>query len=80
MAVRIIYQVFDKISIPIIGQGGISDIDDVIEFMMAGASAISVGTANMIEPAVSQKLVTDLEDYMKRESINSLKEITGVAH
>jgi dihydroorotate dehydrogenase (NAD+) catalytic subunit len=80
MAVRIIYQVFDKISIPIIGQGGISDIDDVIEFMMAGASAISVGTANMIEPGISEKLVTDLEDYMKRESIKSLKEITGVAH
>jgi len=52
----------------------------VIEFMMAGASAISVGTANMIEPGISEKLVTDLEDYMKRENINSLKEIVGVAH
>lgn len=80
MAVRIIYQVFEKISIPIIGQGGISDIDDVIEFMMAGASAVSIGTANMIEPSVSQKLVTDLEDYMKHESLNSLSEIVGVAH
>lgn len=80
MAVRIIYQVFEKISIPIIGQGGISDIDDVIEFMMAGASAVSIGTANMIEPAVSEKLVTELEDYMKHESIGSLSEIIGVAH
>ncbi len=80
MAVRIIYQVYEKISIPIIGQGGISGIDDVIEFMMAGASAVSIGTANMVEPSVSQKLVTDLEDYMKHESINSLSEIVGVAH
>lgn len=80
MAVRIIYQVFEKISIPIIGQGGISNLDDVIEFMMAGASAVSLGTANMIEPAVSEKLVTELEEYMKRESVNSLSEIIGVAH
>lgn len=80
MAVRIVYQVYEKISIPIIGQGGISDIEDMIEFIMAGASAVSLGTANMIEPAASERLVTDLENYMKHESINSLSEIIGVAH
>ena len=80
LAVRIIYQIYEKVKIPIIGLGGISDIDDVVEFIMAGASAVSVGTANMVDPSVSEKLVRELEKYMENESIKSLADITGVAH
>lgn len=80
VAVRIVYQIYDKIKIPIIGMGGINNVEDIVEFMMAGASAVSIGTANMIEPAISEKLVADLEQYMKRESIDSINELIGAAH
>ncbi|MFA5518070.1 MAG: dihydroorotate dehydrogenase [Spirochaetota bacterium] len=80
LAIRIVYQIFSKINIPIIGLGGIASIDDMLEFMMAGASAISVGTLNMIEPGISQKLVSDFENYMKKHKIESIDEIIGAAH
>lgn len=80
VAVRIVYQIFQKVKIPIVGMGGISCIEDVIEFIMAGATAVSIGTASMVEPAVSGKLVSLLEEYMKKEGINSLEEIRGAAH
>lgn len=80
VAVRIVYQIFQKVKIPIIGMGGISNIEDVIEFIMAGATAVSIGTASMVEPSVSGKLVRELEEYMKSEGINSLDEIKGAAH
>ncbi len=80
VAVRIVYQIFQKVKIPIVGMGGISNIEDVLEFIMAGASAVSIGTASMVEPAVSGKLAGQLEDYMKKEGISSLDEIRGAAH
>jgi dihydroorotate dehydrogenase (NAD+) catalytic subunit len=80
VAVRIVYQIYDKIKIPVIGMGGINNVEDVVEFMMAGASAVSIGTANMVEPAISEKLVYDLELYMQRESITSIDELIGAAH
>jgi len=80
VAVRIVYQIFQKVKIPIVGLGGISNIDDVIEFIMAGATAVSIGTASMVEPSVSGKLVSQMEEYMKKEGINSLDEIKGAAH
>ena len=80
VAVRIVYQIFQKVKIPIVGMGGISNIEDVIEFIMAGATAVSIGTASMVEPSVSAKLVSQLKDYMKKEGINSLDEIKGAAH
>lgn len=80
VAVRIVYQIFQKVKIPIVGMGGISNIEDVLEFIMAGASAVSIGTASMVEPDVSGKLVRQLEDYMKKHGINSLDEIRGAAH
>jgi len=80
VAVRIVYQIYDKVKIPIIGMGGISKVEDVIEFMMAGASAVSIGTANMIEPSISEKLVSDLEQYLQRESFASIDELIGAAH
>jgi len=80
LAIRIVYQIFSKINIPIIGLGGIASIDDMLEFMMAGASAVSVGTMNMVEPAVSAKLAADLDKYMVKHKIESIKEIIGAAH
>lgn len=80
VAVRIVYQIYSKVRIPIIGMGGISTIEDVIEFMMAGASAVSIGTANMIEPSVSEKLVSELEKYLADESFSSIDELIGAAH
>jgi dihydroorotate dehydrogenase (NAD+) catalytic subunit len=80
LAIRIVYQIFSKINIPIIGLGGIASIDDMLEFMMAGASAVSVGTMNMVEPAVSAKLVSDLDIYMNKHKIASINEIIGAAH
>lgn len=80
LAIRIVYQIFSKINIPIIGLGGIATLDDMLEFMMAGASVISVGTMNMVEPAVSAKLVSDLDMYMNKHKIGSINEIIGAAH
>lgn len=80
VAVRIVYQIFQKVKIPVIGMGGISNIEDVIEFIMAGASAVSIGTASMVEPSVAGRLAAQIEEYMKSEGINSLDEIKGAAH
>jgi len=80
LAIRIVYQIFSKINIPVIGLGGIACLDDMLEFMMAGASVISVGTMNMVEPDVSAKLVSDLDMYMNERKILSINEIIGAAH
>ncbi|MCL1834011.1 MAG: dihydroorotate dehydrogenase [Leptospirales bacterium] len=80
VAVRTVYQIYDKVKIPIIGMGGISNVEDVVEFMMAGASAVSIGTANMIQPAIAEKLAADLEQYLQREAFASIDELIGAAH
>lgn len=80
VAVRIVYQIYNKVKIPIIGMGGLSTLEDVIEIMMAGASAVSIGTANMIEPSVSEKLVGGIEKYLKDESFASIHDLIGIAH
>jgi len=80
MAVRIIYQIFEKVSIPIIGLGGIADLDDMIEFIMAGSTAISIGTMNLVDPHLGIKLIDGFEEYMISEKISSISELTGAAH
>ncbi|MCP4137324.1 MAG: dihydroorotate dehydrogenase [bacterium] len=80
MALRVVYQIFQKTNIPIIGLGGISDFEDMLEFIMAGASAISVGTMNMIDPAVSVKLIDQFEEYTTSENINNISELIGIAN
>ena len=80
LAVRAVYQLFEKISIPIIGIGGIACLDDALEFIMAGASAVSIGTLNMVDPALSLSILEKLEEYLKREKIGDLREIIGIAH
>ena len=80
LAVRAVYQIYEKVKIPIIGEGGISSFDDMLEFMFAGAAAISVGTMNFVEPALSQNLTGKFEEYLKQNNLGSTKEITGAAH
>jgi len=79
MAIRVVYQIFEKVSIPIIGLGGIANLDDVLEFTMAGASAISIGTMGMIEPTLSETLVKQFDSYLELNKKN-LNDIIGLAH
>ena len=80
LAIRIVYQIFEKVKIPVIGLGGIACFDDMLEFIMAGAAAVSIGTMNMVDPALSLSLIKELDAYMKREKLSDIREITGIAH
>ncbi len=77
VALRMVWQVFQTVKIPIIGLGGIMNATDAIEFMLAGASAIQVGTANFIDPGVSIKIIEGIEAYLQRHEIASVKELIG---
>ncbi|NLJ78767.1 MAG: dihydroorotate dehydrogenase [Tissierellia bacterium] len=78
IALRMVYEVSKAVDIPIIGLGGIMDHEDAIEFIMAGAHCIQVGTANFIEPTISMDIVDGIAKFMKDEGIKSLDEIRGV--
>ncbi|MGL1932817.1 MAG: dihydroorotate dehydrogenase [Desulfotalea sp.] len=80
VAIRIVYQVAKAVSIPIIGIGGISSLEDVIEFMLAGATAVQIGTANFIDPSISQTIVSELEQYVREQGLSSVSELIGAAH
>ena len=80
MAVRIVYEIFERTDIPIIGIGGISGIDDVLEFIMAGATAVSIGTMNLIRPEISIDCIDQFEKYLSKEKISSTHELIGIAH
>ncbi len=80
VAIRMIYDVYENVDIPIIGCGGVCNAKDVIEMMLAGASAVQVGTANLIDPYVCKKIIEDLPNVMKELDINSLEEIIGGSH
>jgi dihydroorotate dehydrogenase (NAD+) catalytic subunit len=80
VAQRMIYQVYDNVDIPIIGVGGIDSAEKVIEMMLAGASAVEIGAANVVDPWACSKIVDELPKVMKKYQINSLKEIIGGAH
>ena len=80
VAVRMIYQVYDAIKIPIVGMGGISTAEDVIEIMLAGATAVEVGAANLIEPFACKNIIEDLPRIMEKYKIQNLKDIIGGAH
>lgn len=79
VALRMVYQVAAKINIPIIGMGGIMSGNDAIEFLMAGASAISVGTATMVDPGLPIKIVQEIEEYMKKNKFNNIHKLIGIA-
>ena len=78
IAVRMVYQVANAVNIPIIGMGGISTAEDAIEMILAGASAVAVGTANFHNPAVTMEIVDGIEAYMKKYGFNSVSEMVGL--
>ena len=77
VAVRMVWQVAKAVKIPVIGLGGIMNGRDAIEFMLAGATAVEIGTANFIDPAVTMKVIDYMEDYCSRHGINDINEIIG---
>jgi dihydroorotate dehydrogenase (NAD+) catalytic subunit len=77
IALRMVYQVSKAVKIPVIGLGGIMNASDAFEFILAGATAIQVGTANFIDPAISEKIVTGIDEYCNRHRIASIKELIG---
>lgn len=77
VAVRMVYQVANAVDVPIIGMGGIATAEDALEFLMAGATAVSVGTANFIDPATTLKVVDGIKDYMERHQIDDINELIG---
>ena len=80
LALRMVYQVYEAVSIPIIGMGGVSSAEDVIEMMLAGASAVQVGAANLKNPYACKEIIQGLPAAMEKYGISSLKEIIGGAH
>lgn len=80
VALRMVYQVYEAVKIPIIGVGGIEKAEDVIEMMLAGASAIEVGAANLRNPYACKEIIDDLPRVMDKYGIDSLKDIIGKAH
>lgn len=80
IAVRMVYQVAHAVDIPIIGMGGIMTADDAIEFLLAGATGIAVGTANFINPHATIDIINGIEEYMKRYNISDIKELIGCVH
>lgn len=77
VAVRMVYEAAKSVKIPVIGMGGISNAEDAIEFLLAGASAVMVGTANFVNPAVCEEIVTGIEKYMETYKYTSLDQIVG---
>ncbi len=80
VAVRMVYQVAQSVNIPIIGMGGIATAEDALEFILAGATAVSVGTANFINPYATVEIAEGIETYMKRHNIEKLTDLIGAVH
>ena len=79
VAVRMVYQVANAVNIPVVGMGGVSTAEDVIELMLAGATAVEVGAANLIDPCVCRDIINDLPKVMDKYGIENLKDIIGGA-
>jgi dihydroorotate dehydrogenase (NAD+) catalytic subunit len=77
VALRMVWQVYKAVKIPIIGLGGIMNATDAIEFMLAGATAVQIGTANFIDPQISVKIVEGINEYCKRQGFKNVNEIVG---
>lgn len=80
LAVRMVYQVYQAVEIPIVGMGGVSRAEDVLELMLAGATAVGVGAANLVEPYACRNIIETLPDVMLRYGIHDLNDIIGGAH
>jgi dihydroorotate dehydrogenase (NAD+) catalytic subunit len=77
IALRMVYQVASRVNIPVIGMGGIMSGNDALEFLIAGAKAIEVGTANLVDPEATLKIIQELKDYCKKNGIEKIEEIVG---
>ena len=77
VAVRMVYQAAQAVKIPVIGMGGISNAEDAIEFLLAGATAVSVGAANFYNPYVTQEIIAGIEEYMTKYGISDIRELIG---
>ena len=80
LAVRMVWQVYEAVRIPIVGLGGVMSAEDVIELMLAGATAVEVGAANLVDPFACRRIVEDLPRVMQKYNINDLNDIIGGAH
>ena len=80
LALRMVYQVYETVNIPIIGMGGVASAGDVVEMMLAGASAVEVGAANLVDPFACKRIIEALPETMKKYNIEKLKDIIGGAH
>ena len=80
IAVRMVYQVAQSVKLPIIGMGGIETAEDAIEMILAGATAVSVGTANFYNPTATEEIVVGIEDYMRLMKIESVSDMVGIVH
>lgn len=77
VAVRMVYECANAVNIPIIGMGGISNAEDALEFIMAGATMVSVGAANFVNPYTTLEVIDGIKDYMQRNNVNDIKELIG---
>ncbi len=80
IAVRMVYQAAKAVKLPIIGMGGISCVEDAIEFILAGASAVSVGTANFHNPSITMEIVDGIEEYMRRQGFEKITDMVGIVN
>ena len=77
---RMVYQAAKAVKLPIIGMGGISCVEDAIEFILAGASAVSVGTANFHNPSITMEIVDGIEEYMRRQGFEKITDMVGIVN
>ena len=77
IALRMVYQTCKAVKIPVIGMGGISDWKDAIEFILAGATAIQIGTYNFIDPTISIKIIDSINEYLDKHCFTSVKDLSG---
>ena len=80
VALRMVYQVSQAVGIPVVGMGGVSSAEDVIEMMLAGAVAVEVGAANLVDPFACRDIIQKLPEVMDKYNIKTLKDIIGGAH
>ena len=78
IAVRMVYQAANAVSIPVIGMGGIACAEDALEFILAGASAVSIGTANFFNPYAAEETVQGIEAYMREKKVDRLTDLIGI--
>jgi len=80
VAVRAVWQVYRAVSLPILGMGGIMTARDALEFILAGATAVAVGTANFVNPRATVEVVEGIETYMRENGFSDISELVGLAH